>query len=431
MRGMGLTRGFVAGAICLHPALVASAAPRSADVIRLPTPEAARVQQAQLIVAVGGRPDRLLRSHVPGRVVNNEVVRVGLGSDGAVRTVQTDQRLELTGEGDYTIRERGPARSATSLGAEPPPVTQRGAVVWQGFSPGRRDLAARLTLDPEIEATHLPLSVRVSFVPRAGGRAALLDGGRIPGPGTVTLTVANTTGQPQDLPTAADTDPAAVAVLLDQALAVARAPSSARLPSTDSGLPATAPATAPGAVSSVQAVPFRLTGSLSLIGTTGSVRGPATTPTATGATFAGTLGGSSAPNASATATFTVEAAGAGQLVLDLTAVNALNRTELLPPDGFTTWAAWSRSHPATTARKAALDLLVAVAATGARASSYSPYLGADLAGTGTTSFRWAFQAALHPRAAPTVLHPKWGAISLVGVALILLLGMCVLIWRRS
>lgn len=81
-------------------------------------------------------------------------------------------------------------------------MTRRGAVSWQGFSPGRRDLAARLTLDPLIEAEHLPLSIKVTFTGTAGTTS--LDGGRIPSAGTVTVTLSNATSQPADLPTAAD-----------------------------------------------------------------------------------------------------------------------------------------------------------------------------------------------------------------------------------
>lgn len=63
------------------------------------------------------------------------------------------------GEGDYQVRERGPARSARSLSDLDPPITKFGAVVWQGFSPGSRELAARLVLDPLLEAPRLPLGV--------------------------------------------------------------------------------------------------------------------------------------------------------------------------------------------------------------------------------------------------------------------------------
>ena len=412
-------------------ALAALALPAYADTISLPTPEAARVQQNQLILAVGGRPDRLLRSDVPGPVINDEVVRVGIAADGTVRAVTADQRLALTGEGDYAIRERGPARSAASLSSEPAPVTRRGAVVWQGFSPGRRDLAARLTLDPLIEAPHLPLRVSVSFTPRGGGTSSLLQGGRIPAAGTVTVTITNATTQPQLLPTATDVSPDLLAASLDRALDVARLPSPARLPSTDNGLPATLLVTQAAQAQASQAMPLRLRGSLTVSGAAATVTGPATTPSPNGATFAGTLGGSLSGNAEAAVTFTADVAGPGALRLDLTAVGALNPTELTPPGGFPTWRRWAASHPPVGQRKAALDLLVAVAATGARASSYSPYLGADLRGVGSTTFSYAFAPATRPAVVHPMLQPRWGAISLAGLALLLLLVNGVLLWRRS
>ena len=127
----------VVAATCLAGAPAARAA-----TIDLPTPDAARLTATDLLRQLGVRPDRLLRSSVPGPVVNTERVLVGLLGDGSIATVQVEQRLRLTGEGDYAVRERGPARSAVSLSSEPPPVTRLGAVVWQGFSPGSRDLAA-------------------------------------------------------------------------------------------------------------------------------------------------------------------------------------------------------------------------------------------------------------------------------------------------
>jgi hypothetical protein len=416
--------GVVVALLLLAPAL-AGAATTSAgpDVIDLPTPEAAQVQSARLIVAVGGRPDRLLASDVPGPVINDEVVRVALDGDGAVRQVLADQRLRLTGTGDYAVRERGPARSATSLTGEPPPVTRRGAVVWQGFSPGSRDLAARLTLDPQIEATRLPLTVSVTF----NGSQALRPGGRIPGAGRVTVTVSNVTEQPQVLPSAADVSAELVAKALDRLRA--RKPTSARLPATGTGFPASVPVTGASLVSSVQAVPYFLRGALTLIGTTGKVTGPATTPTADGARLQGTLGGSLPSNSRASVSFVADVDGPGELRLDLTAVAALNPAELAPPKPFTTWAAWAAAGPDRADRRRALDLVVAVAATGARASSYSPYLGADLQGNGSTEFRYAFAPEVH-LALVSALHPRWARLALVGLALLLIVGNSALIWRR-
>ncbi|MFN2538549.1 MAG: hypothetical protein ABR549_10420, partial [Mycobacteriales bacterium] len=217
----------------------------------------------------------------------------------------------------------------------------------------------------------------------------------------------------------------------DLALRVARHPTPARLPSTDDRLPKALTVTGGATVTAAQAVPMRLTGRVRLLGTTGTVSGPATTPTADGATFAGTLGGSATGTQDAAVTFDVRTDGPGSLLLQLDAVAALNARELAPPRSFATWRQWAASRPPVSERKAALDLLVAVAATGARASSYSPYLGADLEGTGTTSFALSFAPASRTQVARAPLHPQWGALSLAGAGGLVLLAAGYAVWRRS
>jgi hypothetical protein len=399
----------------------------AADTIELPTSDAAQLAATAILKLLPNfRPDRLLPSDVPGAVVNDEVVRVGVAGDGAVRRVVLEQRLRLQGTGDYAVRERGPAREATSLSTDPAPVTRRGAVVWQGFSPGSRDLAARLLLDPQIEAVHLPLGVTASFT--AGGATRPLDpGGRVPGAGTVTLTLKNLTEQPATLPTGRDAAASVVAPLLDRALTVARHPSAARLPSTDGGLPARLAVVGAAQEEASQAVPFRLSGTVRVVGTTGAVTGPATSPLADGASFAGVLGGvGGVPEVS----FSVRVDGPGTVALDVAAVAALDPRALAPPRGLPSWRAWAATAPPAAERKAALDLLVQVAATGARASSYSPYLGADLLGTGSTSFHYAFAPAERAAATRAHLEPRWGPISLAVLAFLLVLTNAGLLWRR-
>jgi hypothetical protein len=131
----------------------------------------------------------------------------------------------------------------------------------------------------------------------------------------------------------------------------------------------------------VTGVPLRVTGKL--LG--GTVTGPATTPGAGGAQVAGTL------PPGATAELRVEVPASTRLDLDLTAVPRSTRAaaaaRAVPRPGRR-----GRRPARAGARRQALDLLVATAATGARATSYSPYLGADLPGTGTTVFRYAFAA---------------------------------------
>lgn len=393
-------------------------------VVSLPSPEAAQVQQSSLIQAVGGLPDRLLRSRVPGSVVNNEIIYVGLAGNGRVSRVSAEQRLALQGTGDYAIRERGPARSATSLSTEPAPLTHRGAVVWTGFSPGHRDLGARLVLDPQVEAEHLPLSVQVSFTGR-NGQLSSPEGGQLPGAGTVTVTLSNVTAQPTQLPTGSDVAAGLVAPALDRAWLVARHPTAVRLPSTSIGLPTQLTVSSPARVQASQAVALYVTGALHFSGTTATVSGPAID---TSGAFAGTLGG---VQGSTSVTFTAEVAEAATMSLEVTAVNALNPAELAPPHQLGSWSAWARSSPPLAERKAALDLLVEVAASGARDASYSPYLGADLLGTGATTFTFAFAPAAAMPVVVAALQPHWGALALVALALLLLLSGGVVVWRRS
>jgi hypothetical protein len=413
VRRLTLPAGALALLLC---AFALGAAPAAA--LELPSPAEQRAQDLALLQEVGARADRVLVSVVPGPVVNDEVVLVALDGGGVPQQVLVEQRLALTGEGDYQVRERGPARASEPLGDEPPPVTKFGAVVWQGFSPGSRELAARLTLDPVLEAPRLPLQVTASYE-----GAPLEAGGRIPGAGTVLLTLTNRTDQPATLPTAADAPAVPVAAALDAARDAARAPAGPRVPAAGSGLPTSVPAAQPARVAGVTGVPLRVTGTLSVDG--GTVRGPAATPTPAGAAVAGTL----PPGASAE--LRVDVNGPSRLDLDLTAIPALDPRTLEPPTGASSWAAWAAAGPDPAARQAALDLLVQTAAVGARATSYSPYLGADLPGTGTTVFRYAFAAPATVEQAARALRPRPGAIAVTGIALLLLAGNGVLLWRRS
>ena len=395
-----------------------TAAPAAA--LELPSPAQQRAQDLQLLREVGARADRVLVSVVPGPVVNEEVVLVAMSGSGAPQQVLVEQRLALRGTGDYQVRERGPARASEALGDEPAPVTKFGAVVWQGFSPGSRELAARLTLDPVLEAPRLPLQVTAAY-----DGAPLGPGGAVLGAGAVVLTLTNTTSQPATLPAPGDAPAAELAAALDVAREAAGAPLGERLPAAGAGLPTEVGGPSPAQVSAVTGVPLRVTGAVRIAGADGTVTGPATTPVAGGAEVLGTL------PAGASAELTVEVTGPAVLELELSAAPALDPRVLAPPGGAATWAAWAATGPDLAARQAALDLLVQTAATGARATSYSPYLGADLPGTGTTVFRYAFAAPEEAERVARALTPKPGAIALAGVALLLLAGNGVLLWRRS
>lgn len=414
--------GLLAAALLGGP-LAASAA---AAPLRLPTPAEARQSAADLLLAVEARPDRGLVSRVPGPADNDEHVLVRLGGDGLPRTVQVEQRVVLQGTGDFQVRERGPARAAVSLSEESAPVTKFGAVVWQGFTTGDppRELAALLTLDPQLEQPRLPMTVRTSFTPAGGLPEPLQPGGRVPAAGTVLVEVANQTAQPADLPTALDAAPGAVARALDAAVEAAAVTEPVRLPTTRAGLPAQVDVRRPGVRPGSASVPLRLTGQLLVSGTTASVSGGGTSPVPGGAVVRGTL-------QDAPARFEVAVDGPGELALDLTAVPALDPRTLAPPDAAASWREWAAGRPGAEARRAALDLLVQVAATGARATSFSPYLGADLPGTGRTRFTYSFAPVEQVVAVRAPLEPRPVALALSGLAGLLVLGGAVGIWRQA
>jgi hypothetical protein len=95
----------------------------------------------------------------PGRT--HEVVRVGVDGTGRPVRVAVAQRIELRGVGDYEFTVPAPVRDVYApAGSRVQPGLLDRAIVWQGFSPGHRDLVAIATLDPRAAAA-LPLTVGV------------------------------------------------------------------------------------------------------------------------------------------------------------------------------------------------------------------------------------------------------------------------------
>src|SRR3954453_2957547 len=166
-------------ALTIAPAVAAKPTPAGIPLLQ-PVRDVDPLQGA---VHLGLRKDRLLKSVVPGPVTNTEQLTVGVGPTGAPAIVTDLQQLVIAAAGNYIIRELGPARRAEGLGDTVPPVLELGQVVWQGFSPGRRVLPARLTLDPGIKSNRLPMSVQLRFTDRAGHHRLLAPGGRAPGDG--------------------------------------------------------------------------------------------------------------------------------------------------------------------------------------------------------------------------------------------------------
>ena len=366
-------------------------------------------------------PDRLRKSQVPGEANDREDVRVEVGPTGAPTTVTDTQRLVITGAGNYIIRELGPAREAVGLGDTVPPVLELGTVVWQGFSPGRRALSARLTLDPGIEAARLPLSVRFEFTDRAGKSQPLESGAQAPTAGIVTITLTNNTTSNRVVQTG--TAPLAP---LTRALETLRTagehPRPAVPPTAGKGLPASLPGTTTGSLQVNVTSPLRVTGTITAPGGSAAVQGPATTPTTGGVAVAGTL--------SSAVSFTVRVAAGDRIGLDLDARPWLDPRTVTPPSPAKTWIQWARSQPSASAIANATQTLVLAAAASARSAEYSPYLQADAPGPDLSTFTYvvASPPRLHKLAAD--VQPRPGAIAAAAVALLAILGNAELLRRR-
>ena len=98
----------------------------------------------------------------PGRVGNTERVVVGLRDDGSAGRVDVTQRLTVPKVGDYAFIIPAPVLAVVgAAGTQSEPGQRNTGIVWQGFSPGRRMLAARATLEPRAAERGLPLSVKI------------------------------------------------------------------------------------------------------------------------------------------------------------------------------------------------------------------------------------------------------------------------------
>ena len=371
-------------------------------------------------VDLGLRPDRLRTSQVPGRVRNHEDVTVSLGPTGAPAAVTDEQHLLIRGAGNYVVRELGPARAAVGLSGTVPPVLELGTVVWQGFSPGRRLLSARLTLDPGIEAARLPMTVRLAFRGTDGTQAPLRPGAVAPGPGTVTITLSNNTAGPR-LVESGTARPAPLARVLDLLRTAAAHPRPGQPPVAGHGLPRVVAGRPSGRLTSQVVAPLRVTGTILAPGG-GAVSGPGTSQAPGGAAVDGTLTGS--------ASFDVRVAAGDRIGLHLEVAPWLDPRTLEPPDGRPTWRRWARTGPDTDAVAAATTTMVTAAAAAARAAEYSPYLQADAPGTARSSFTYV---VAKPAAAPRAddgPQPRPGAITAAAVALLAVAGNAALLRRR-
>jgi hypothetical protein len=105
-----------------------------------------------------------------GTVAAGQRVVVGIDADGTPSRVRVVQRLTVRALGDYTFLIPAPAVSVVAApGSESQPGLRPNQIVWQGFSPRRKVLAATADLRLGEAVGALPLRVRVSGMPSRPG----------------------------------------------------------------------------------------------------------------------------------------------------------------------------------------------------------------------------------------------------------------------
>ena len=198
-----------------------------------------------------------------GRLASRERVVVGLENDGTPHSVRVLQTLVVTRPGNYVFTVPAPVQSVLAgPGTESPPGRRTNQILWQGFSPGERVLAAWADLRPAESVGSLP--VRVQVKTEVDG-AELAPGEKRSGDLRVSLIVENATAATAQSFTAQPNP-------VDLALVLGRIRSAIRRDVTAEGLNIrlTGPSTP---VEARVAAPLRIDGTLTFAPGTARIRG--------------------------------------------------------------------------------------------------------------------------------------------------------------
>jgi hypothetical protein len=150
----------------------ALAAPASAAAsvqqVLLPGPTPYPTQSPPL-VAGGAPPPASFPFAIRGRAVERVLARVG--PNGKLVSLRVLHRLLLTGKGDYLFVIGAPVEDVRAgPGSDSQPGLRTGQILWSGFSPGRKVLAADAELRIREAGPFLPLRLRAV---REGNRYSL------------------------------------------------------------------------------------------------------------------------------------------------------------------------------------------------------------------------------------------------------------------
>lgn len=147
--------------VALAGALVVAPAAHAASPHALPLPSPLAPLSVVPPVGGGATTSAEARRH---RVTAATTVRVSVdASSGAPFRVRATQRLTVKIAGDYFYSIGAPLTDVReAAGSERAPGLRAAAILWQGFNPGTRVLAATAELEPGEAAKGLPLRVRVT-----------------------------------------------------------------------------------------------------------------------------------------------------------------------------------------------------------------------------------------------------------------------------
>ena len=140
-------------------ALVGVAAAQRTQQVVLPGPVPYPTDSPPL-VGGGVLPSAYL---APGlHVASIEEVGVKVDGSGRPTAVDVSQRLTVRGKGDYQLAVGGPiADVRRGGGSQSEPGFRKDQVLWAGFSPGRKQLAADISLRVPPAAPYLPLRIHL------------------------------------------------------------------------------------------------------------------------------------------------------------------------------------------------------------------------------------------------------------------------------
>ena len=191
--------GLLAAMCALIAAPVAGA---QFKVVTLPWPPVVFPQEPPLAPTTSGLPPAPLR--FLGRMSTRERIEVGVDAAGAPSSVRVLQTITLGRLGDYVLGIPAPVRSVTpGPGTQSAPGQRENQIVWEGFSPGHRVLAAWADLRVTDSAGPLPIRVRVdSSVDGSGHLRVVLEVRNVTGVNVKSFT--------------ADSDPLTLAQVLDR-----------------------------------------------------------------------------------------------------------------------------------------------------------------------------------------------------------------------